>query len=73
MTLGETLRKARTSKCLTQRELAAYIKVSPQMICYYEKDRKIPGLRVLRKYGEVLGLDVEFLADLKYGREENHD
>ena len=73
MTLGQTLKKARIDRCLTQKRLGEIIGITPQTISYYETDAKTPGLAALRKYCEALDLDPAELAALKYGSEEDQD
>lgn len=66
MTLGGYLKKLRTDKCITQRELSKMLDVSVQSICYFESNTSKPGLKTLRKYSEIFNVDTELLSKMKY-------
>jgi transcriptional regulator with XRE-family HTH domain len=58
-TLGEVLKERREAMDLTQRELAAKLGVKASHVAYLENGRRRPSLSLLRRLGDVLGLETE--------------
>jgi len=58
-TLGEVLKERRETMGLTQRELAAKLGVKASHVAYLENGRRRPSLSLLRRLGDVLGLETE--------------
>jgi transcriptional regulator with XRE-family HTH domain len=56
-TLGDVIRKARTSLGLSQRQLGEEIGVQGSHIAYIEAGERHPSLRLLSCIADVLGLD----------------
>lgn len=59
MNLGESVKKLRTDKGMTQEELAEAVGVQTSMIGHIERGMKIPSLAVALKLGEVLECTVD--------------
>lgn len=59
MNLGESVKKLRNDKGMTQEELAEAVGVQTSMIGHIERGMKIPSLAVALKLGEVLGCTVD--------------
>ena len=64
MTLGETIRAARTAQGMKLREVARRVGRAPSYISDIENDRRIPSEDVLRRLTQELGLDFEQLMAL---------
>lgn len=58
---GKIVKIARVKKGLTQRELAKYVKVTPESISYYESGKKHPSFDKIKTICEVLNLDARKL------------
>lgn len=61
MTLGQTIRTARTKDGLTLRELAERLDVSFAGLSQTETDLRIPSTDLIRRIAEELGLDEDDL------------
>lgn len=61
MSFGSRLKEARTSKGLTQKELAQLISVANTAISNYENDSNFPNTDILYKIFHALGCDPNFL------------
>jgi DNA-binding XRE family transcriptional regulator len=72
MALGEFLKEKRLYRCLTQKELSNLVGITVQTLCLHEKDKMIPSLKVLKKYGEVLKVKIEKLTILRNEQQENN-
>ena len=59
MNIGETIKKERKKKKLTQKELAIKIDKSIRMIQKYENGEVVPSFKILKQIGNVLNLPVE--------------
>lgn len=59
--IGEQLRRARTARGLTQRELAARTGVGAPHLSKVESGKEQPGRELLERAAEALGLDVDEL------------
>lgn len=55
-TFGQTLKSARTTLRMTQRQLAAQVGIKGSYIAYLEGDRRRPSLGLLCRLAEALGL-----------------
>ncbi|MBR1747274.1 MAG: helix-turn-helix transcriptional regulator [Clostridia bacterium] len=55
------LREMRQEKGYTQRELAALLNLSNNMVCEYEKGRAEPTLETLKKLSEILECSADYL------------
>lgn len=61
MSLGDNIKKIRTSKNVTQRELAEKLSVSTRTIQNYESGNRTPNIEALRKIAEALEIDISYL------------
>ena len=62
---GKTIAALRKARGLTQKELAAKIKVSQRMITYYECESTHPPVAILPDLARVLHVSVEQLLGVK--------
>jgi len=60
MTIGERIKQGRKMVGLNQRQLAANVGVSAQAISKYERDKDVPGSRVLIQLAKALNVRIEF-------------
>ncbi|EDK33891.1 helix-turn-helix domain-containing protein [Clostridium kluyveri] len=58
MNIGENIKRIRTQKGLTQKELAKSIHVTPTTIQNYENNRRKPSVDTLDKIAKVLGVTI---------------
>lgn len=58
MNIGENIKRIRTQKGLTQKELAKSIHVTPTTIQNYENSRRKPSVDTLDKIAKVLGVTI---------------
>ncbi len=65
MGFGDRLREARLNKGLTQEQLAKEIGVAKSTLTGYEKGNREPDVFKIKKIIEVLGIEAEFLFDIK--------
>lgn len=56
MTIGERIKQVRKAKGMKRRELAEKIGTTPQTICRYEADGRIPKADTVIKIAEVLNI-----------------
>lgn len=63
--LGEFLKSQRLNKDISQAELAEKIGVSQQSITFYESDKRIPSVKIIAPYADVLGIDTEQLYKMR--------
>ena len=61
--IGDTLRKLRDEKFLSQRELARAAGVSPTTVFTLEANQAEPHPRTIRKLAEALGVEPSKLVD----------
>ena len=61
---GQFLKKLRTEKQLSQRELARLLKVSHDSIRNWERDRFLPGKESIIKLAKVFQIDQDILLSL---------
>ena len=64
-TFGERLKRLRTTRGLTQVELAEMIDSSQRAICSYEQNRTDPPLHLLPKISQALDVSLDQLLGLK--------
>jgi len=65
--IGDRLKQARTTKKLSQRQLASIINVKHNSICDWEKNRHEPDTEQIKRLCDVLGIDPNWL----YGEEHS--
>ena len=65
--LGETAAFIRESRGLTQRAAAEKLSITPVHLCNIEKGKAHPSHELLRKYREVMGVDLYVLAWCRNG------
>lgn len=75
MKMGETLRRLRKEKQLTQDELAAYLGVSFQTVSKWERDECYPDITMLPSLANFFGVTVDELIGMEAYRSVNrlHD
>lgn len=64
-TLGSYIRRARSAKRVTLRQLAAAVGVTPSYISDIENDRRAPSEDLLQRIAEHLELDLDELLALR--------
>ena len=73
MTLGQKLRFFRTAQGKTQREVACMLSMERSTYTYYELDKTLPSIQVVRRLAKMHGVTVDFLTDetvTPFGAEE---
>ena len=60
--LGETIRKARESKNISQKELADQLKKTPTYISIIERGVQTPSIELMTKIGKILDLPYPLLV-----------
>ena len=63
MTLGQKIKKLRTEKGLTQKDLADQVHVTFQTISKWEKDENEPDVATLREIAKLFGVTVDYLVN----------
>lgn len=61
--LSEKLRNARTSKGITQDEVAKQLYVSRQTVSRWEQGKTLPNIHVIKKLSEIYDVSIENLTD----------
>lgn len=61
--LSEKLRNARTSKGITQDEVAKQLYVSRQTVSRWEHGKTLPNIHVIKKLSEIYDVSIENLTD----------
>lgn len=64
MKIGEKIKLARQEKGYTQNELAEKLGCSRSAIACYETERRIPDFKDLQNIAAMLGVSVEYFADM---------
>ncbi|MDO5125363.1 MAG: helix-turn-helix transcriptional regulator [Ruminococcus sp.] len=67
MTMGQKIRNKRLERDLTQGELAQLSGVSKSMICYLEKDLRVPTSDKLKRIAKVLRCSMDYICNDKAG------
>ena len=62
-TLGQYIRKIRLDKGISTRKLADRVRCTPEIILEWEKDRCIPGIKLLQKLNNELDIPSKLLKD----------
>ena len=63
MTFGEKLRAIRLAKNMSQDEFARLLNTTKQAISRYENSEREPNLRTAKEYANILGVNLNILAD----------
>jgi len=63
--IGETLKKLRKDRKLTQEELAKLIMVERSTIANWERGAKQPGLDILVQYSRLFGVSLDEMVGLE--------
>ncbi|WP_127059062.1 helix-turn-helix domain-containing protein [Veillonella ratti] len=61
MTFGETLYNLRTTRKVTQSELADYLKISKSLISMYERNQRKPSFEILEGIADFFNVDMNTL------------
>lgn len=64
MTLGEALKRFRKERNLTQKQIAAELKIFPQVYQTYESDKTVPSVKVLMNLAEKYNVSLDYLTGL---------
>ena len=64
MTIGEKIKLARREKGYSQNQLADLLGCSRSAIACYETERRIPDFKDLQRIASMLGVSVEYFADM---------
>ena len=59
--LGDTIRKLRNSKKMTQRELACILHISTSTVGMYERNQRNPDKDILIKIADYFGVSIDYL------------
>lgn len=70
MNIGRAIRESRERKKLSQRGLAKKINVTASYLCSVERGRRLPGMLLVKKVGDIVGVGMHglFSAALKFRR-----
>lgn len=73
MTIGESIKKIRAEKGMTQKQLGDLLGVSMQTVSSYEAGKRRPKMETLARFAEALGVSVqELIAEVDYLPNEEH-
>lgn len=76
VSLGKRIRKARTSKDITQIELANMLGIKPQSLANYERGIRTPSIKMLKKISQYtdtpLSVFVRDDVDIQMGASDKH-
>lgn len=61
MIIGERIKNLRIKHGYTQEELANIFGIKKSTICTYEKERRNPPYKIIRKYMELFGVTADYL------------
>ena len=67
-TVGERILQARRAAGLKQKDLAAQLGLTPTALNYYEKNKREPGIEVLKALSSALGVSVDYLMGIESPR-----
>lgn len=62
--IGDTIRRLRTEKGLTQRELAKLLGISPSTIGMYEQNRREPDLTSIENMSKLFDVTADYLLGI---------
>ena len=71
MILGERLKALRTSKKMSQKELAERIGIAKSVISFYESGDRFPSYDVLIKIARIFNVTTDYLLDVERERTVN--
>ncbi len=60
--IGKNIKKARTSKGVTQRKLYEWTEIQDSTICQFEKGKRIPGLDSVVKIARALNVSIDSIV-----------
>ena len=74
MEIGNNLKKLRSNKGMTQKELAEALNVSYQAVSRWENDEVEPDISTLSKLSQIFGVSVDEIinGDIEKPKEEQH-
>ena len=77
MTLGQKIKKLRTEKGLTQKDLADDIHVTFQTVSKWENDENEPDVSTIRELAKLFGCTLDYLLseeeEIKTNIKENNE
>ena len=65
---GDTLKQLRTSKKMSQKELAERINIAKSVISFYESGDRMPSYEVLIKISRIFNVTTDYLLGIECGR-----
>lgn len=65
MTMGDTIRKKRVEKHLSQKEMADYLGVTSSAVSKWEKEKALPDLTLIAPLARLLEVSLEELLDFQ--------
>ncbi len=65
---GDTLKQLRTSKKMSQKELAERINIAKSVISFYESGDRMPSYEVLIKISRIFNVTTDYLLGIERGR-----
>ena len=65
---GDTLKQLRTSKKMSQKELAERINIARSVISFYESGDRMPSYEVLIKISRIFNVTTDYLLGIERGR-----
>ncbi len=73
MDIAKRLKQLRTEECLTQRQLADKLGLTPKMISFYENGERTPPIDILLKLVKIFDVQSDYLLGLTYERHPVED
>lgn len=65
---GDILKQLRTSRKMSQKELAERINIAKSVISFYESGDRMPSYEVLIKIARIFNVTTDYLLDIERGR-----
>lgn len=65
---GDILKQLRTSKKMSQKELAERINIAKSVISFYESGDRMPSYEVLIKIARIFNVTTDYLLGIERGR-----
>lgn len=65
---GDILKQLRTSKKMSQKELAERINIAKSVISFYESGDRMPSYEVLINIAHIFNVSTDYLLGIEHGR-----
>ncbi|MCD8188720.1 MAG: helix-turn-helix transcriptional regulator [Clostridiales bacterium] len=73
-TAGDKVRALRAAQKMSMAELSRRTGLSTRIICYYEKNERVPGVEAIKKLSSAFGVSTSFfMDDEEFSRQEKQD